>query len=174
MHPALVDPQHCVHAQAFRQRMGDENHGALVTHPGGARGRLISIEQGRPMNLSLERLPTSSWRFKHLIAVLALGWVLAGCTRTVHWEEEVLLNTGETIWVKRSGTYTYRSASGNPLDLGISQIGYQRLNFRIKQKSTFLRMTRVSFCWQLRQMEDQIWWQMRLTTTGNGRTSISV
>ena len=86
------------------------------------------------MNLSLERLPTSSWRFKHLIAVLALGWVLAGCTRTVHWEEEVLLNTGETIWVKRSGTYTYRSASGNPLDYGYQPDWVSTIEFSYQTK----------------------------------------
>ena len=87
------------------------------------------------MNLSLKRLPTSSWRCKHLIAVLALGWVLAGCTRTVHWEEEVLLNTGETIWVKRSGTYTYRSASGNPLDYGYQPDWVSTIEFFYRRKN---------------------------------------
>ena len=41
---------------------------------------------------------------------------ITGCTRTVQWEEEVPLNTGETIVVKRSGTYSYRSEAGNPLN----------------------------------------------------------
>ena len=34
-----------------------------------------------------------------LWCVLALH--LAACSRTVEWQEEVPLNTGETIWVKR-------------------------------------------------------------------------
>ena len=32
---------------------------------------------------------------------------LTGCTKTVRWEEEVPLNTGETVVVKRSGTYVF-------------------------------------------------------------------
>jgi hypothetical protein len=30
---------------------------------------------------------------------------ITACSKTVQWEEEVPLNTGETIWVKRSDTY---------------------------------------------------------------------
>lgn len=33
---------------------------------------------------------------------------LTACSKTVQWEEEVPLNTGETIVVKRSGTYSYQ------------------------------------------------------------------
>jgi hypothetical protein len=40
--------------------------------------------------------------------LVAAALQLAACSKTVQWEEEVPLNTGETIWVKRSGTYTYR------------------------------------------------------------------
>ena len=40
---------------------------------------------------------------------------LAGCSKTVQWEEEVPLNTGETIWVQRTVKYTYRGGAGNPL-----------------------------------------------------------
>lgn len=40
---------------------------------------------------------------------------LMGCSKTVQWEEEVPLNTGETIWVKRTATYVRSSAYANPL-----------------------------------------------------------
>lgn len=42
---------------------------------------------------------------------------LTGCSKTVQWEEEVPLNTGETIWVKRTVKYTYQGGAGNPLDM---------------------------------------------------------
>jgi hypothetical protein len=38
--------------------------------------------------------------------------------KTVAWEEEVPLNTGEVIWVKRADTYSRRSEPGNPLQMG--------------------------------------------------------
>lgn len=43
---------------------------------------------------------------------------LTACARTVHWEEEVLLNTGETIWVTKEVRYSIKGQPGNPLDLG--------------------------------------------------------
>lgn len=43
--------------------------------------------------------------------------LLAACSRTVQWEEEVPLNTGETIWVKRTVPYSIQGGHGNPLDL---------------------------------------------------------
>lgn len=47
------------------------------------------------------------------IAIVALQ--LTACAKTVQWEEEVPLNTGETIWVKRTDTYKPSSEAGNPL-----------------------------------------------------------
>jgi hypothetical protein len=55
--------------------------------------------------------------FMSMVAIVHL-FSTTGCSRTVHWEEEVPLNTGETIWVQRNGTYTYKSVPGNPLDYG--------------------------------------------------------
>jgi hypothetical protein len=37
---------------------------------------------------------------------------------TVKWEEEVLLNTGETIWVNKEVSYSLKGQAGNPFDLG--------------------------------------------------------
>lgn len=47
---------------------------------------------------------------------LALGMLLVatGCSRTVTWEEEVPLNTGETIWVRRTVPWEFQSGMGNP------------------------------------------------------------
>ncbi len=50
------------------------------------------------------------------LAVLA-ATQLTACSKTVQWEEEVPLNTGETIWVKRTVKYTYQGGAGNPLDM---------------------------------------------------------
>jgi hypothetical protein len=55
------------------------------------------------------------------MALVSVPCVLAACgasTKTVEWEEEVLLNTGEIIWVKRADTYIRRSEPGNPLQMG--------------------------------------------------------
>jgi hypothetical protein len=40
---------------------------------------------------------------------------LIACSKTVQWEEQVPLNTGEVVSVKRTGTYAYESESGNPM-----------------------------------------------------------
>ena len=51
-----------------------------------------------------------------MLAALAILH-LTGCSKTVQWEEEVPLNTGETIWVKRTVQYTYQGGAGNPFDM---------------------------------------------------------
>lgn len=38
---------------------------------------------------------------------------LTACSRTVQWEEEVPLNTGETMIVKRKGSYTYKGLTSD-------------------------------------------------------------
>ena len=43
---------------------------------------------------------------------------LTACAKNVKWEEEVLLNTGETIVVAKEVRYTIKGQPGNPLDLG--------------------------------------------------------
>ena len=57
----------------------------------------------------------------NLVKLLLIGLTmtaLTACSKTVQWEEEVPLNTGETIWVKREVTYKLKGAGGNPLDMG--------------------------------------------------------
>lgn len=51
-----------------------------------------------------------------VVAALCMG-LLSARSKTVTWEEEVPLNTGEVIWVKRTVTYKLQGASGNPLDI---------------------------------------------------------
>lgn len=55
-----------------------------------------------------------------LLILLAMGAVLQLTigAKTVQWEEEVLLNTGETIWISKEVRYTIKGQPGNPLDLG--------------------------------------------------------
>jgi hypothetical protein len=50
-----------------------------------------------------------------LAALLALQ--LTACAKTVRWEEEVPLNTGETVWVKRTVNYFMQGGAGNPFDM---------------------------------------------------------
>jgi hypothetical protein len=40
---------------------------------------------------------------------------LAACSKQVEWDEEVLLNTGEILWVHRTDTFERKSEPGNPL-----------------------------------------------------------
>ncbi len=49
------------------------------------------------------------------IALMSLAVLLMGCSKTVQWEEEVPLNTGETIWVQRKDTFDRVGGADNPL-----------------------------------------------------------
>lgn len=51
------------------------------------------------------------------LLVVAGALALTACSKTVQWEEEVPLNTGETIWVTREVTYKLKGGGDNPLDL---------------------------------------------------------
>ena len=64
-----------------------------------------------------------------LLVVVAVAQ-LAACSKTVQWEEEVPLNTGETIWVKRSVVYSLKGAGGNPFDIGYGQNKTEKLSFQ--------------------------------------------
>lgn len=65
---------------------------------------------------------------KHLILLLAFP-LLAACSKTVQWEEEVPLNTGETIWVKRTITYKYETTQDNPFVFQYWPMGNQEITF---------------------------------------------
>lgn len=64
----------------------------------------------------------------------ALALVLTACTRTVTWEEEVPLNTGETIWIERSMPWEIRGSQGNPYDLGMRPTRDQTIRFKYRSR----------------------------------------
>lgn len=67
-------------------------------------------------------------------AIALLAVVLSGCSRTVTWEEEVPLNTGETIWIERSMPWEIRGSQGNPYDLGMRPTRVQTIRFKYRSK----------------------------------------
>jgi len=65
------------------------------------------------------------------IVLVAIATIqLAACSKTVQWEEEVPLNTGETIWVKRTVHYTLKGGAGNPLDVAYRPDRQEQLEFK--------------------------------------------
>jgi hypothetical protein len=68
-----------------------------------------------------------------LISVTALQ--ITACSKTVQWEEEVPLNTGETIWVKRTVEYTSQGGAGNPLDTKYRPSKNETFEFKWKNKT---------------------------------------
>lgn len=69
-----------------------------------------------------------------LWAALCVCLIVGSCSfltrdHKVSWEEEVLLNTGETIWVRRDLLYQLQGASGNPLDIKYSPSWVEVLTF---------------------------------------------
>jgi hypothetical protein len=55
--------------------------------------------------------------------------LLVACSKTVRWEEEVPLNTGETIWVTRTVVYSLQGEGGNPMNIGYRQNRTETLSF---------------------------------------------
>lgn len=73
------------------------------------------------------------------LAFAAAVGLVAGCTKTREWEEEVLLNTGEIIWVKRVAKYSYQGARGNPLDMDFRLEGSPTLEFTYDKRKYSVR-----------------------------------
>ena len=72
--------------------------------------------------------------FQILLALIT-AMQLGACSKTARWEEEVPLNTGETIWVKRHTTYSVGGDAGNPLDLAYRPDWKETLVFEYKGKT---------------------------------------
>lgn len=68
--------------------------------------------------------------FWRCLAAAVLATALPGCSRTVTWEEEVPLNTGETIWIQRSMPWTLKGGFGNPFDLAMRPTREQVIRFK--------------------------------------------
>ena len=80
-----------------------------------------------------------------VLLVMIAATQLTACSKTVQWEEEVPLNTGETIWVKRADTYKRESGYANPLKLvwGITNRAYEF--FWHGQKYSYQRDKRINW-----------------------------
>jgi hypothetical protein len=88
-------------------------------------------------------------RFKALLKLMLIigtAMTITACsetTKTVQWQEEVQLNTGEVIWVKRTDTFVKSAEPGNPLQRtwGLQARSYdfswqgQKFSYQIKTKS---------------------------------------
>lgn len=73
-------------------------------------------------------MKTRNLSLRILLSMLA-ALALTACSKTVQWEEEVPLNTGETIWVKRSVDYTLQGGAGNPFDIAYRPEWVEKLQF---------------------------------------------
>lgn len=83
-----------------------------------------------------KRVPMIPPRLKKLLKTLVIATAalqLTVCAKTVQWAEEVLLNTGETILVKRTDTYSRGGEPGNPLAMSWG-IGKREYAFSWKGK----------------------------------------
>ena len=70
---------------------------------------------------------------KIMLAGVAMAYLTA-CSKTVQWKEEVPLNTGEVIWVKRTGSYEFESEFGNPLKFAYRPQWRTRIEFTYQGK----------------------------------------
>ena len=69
------------------------------------------------------------------ILLIGLAMIsLTGCTKTVQWEEEVLLNTGETIVVKRNGSYKYKGLTSDSNAFSYVPEWQSTIEFTYKEK----------------------------------------
>ncbi|MGH8856718.1 MAG: hypothetical protein ACREXG_01610 [Polaromonas sp.] len=78
-------------------------------------------------------------RFFRIVTLGALTVVLSACSKTVTWEEEVPLNTGETIWVKRTVVYSLQGGAGNPLDMAYRRGKDEAIEFKWNGKSYYYK-----------------------------------
>ena len=80
--------------------------------------------------------PTGRFRCKWSMLLLAIAALsLTACSRTVEWEEEVLLNTGETIWITKEVRYAIKGQPGNPADLGYAPDDVESTSFKYGGRS---------------------------------------
>ena len=76
-------------------------------------------------------LKSTSNRF--ILGIVVVLLTMRACNPNVDWEEEVLLNTGETIVVKRSGSYSYGYSAGSGF-IGFSPNPKSTIKFEYKGK----------------------------------------
>ena len=69
------------------------------------------------------------------LLVLLASIATSACSKTLTWEEEVPLNNGETIWVKRTRDYTRQGEAGNPFDVRWNPGQEQTIEFSWRGKA---------------------------------------
>ncbi len=74
-----------------------------------------------------------------LLLAMAAAAQLTACSKTIQWEEEVPLNTGETIWVKRTVVYSPQGGAGNPGDIAYRPEKDQAIDFTWNGKSYYYK-----------------------------------
>ena len=79
-------------------------------------------------------------------AIGLLALVMSACSRTVTWEEEVPLNTGETIWIERSMPWEMRGSVGNPFDIAMRPSREQTISFTYRG-ATYRYRGRANVLW---------------------------
>ena len=70
------------------------------------------------------------WVCAKAFAIGLLALILSACSRTVTWEEEVPLNTGETIWIEREMRWAMLGGFGNPFDIALRPTREQVIRFK--------------------------------------------
>ncbi|MCY7370058.1 MAG: hypothetical protein LH479_04110 [Polaromonas sp.] len=70
-----------------------------------------------------------------LLLLIAAAMQFTACSKTVQWEEEVLLNTGQAIWVKRTVVYSRQGGAGNPLETAYRPEKDQAIEFKWNGKT---------------------------------------
>lgn len=84
---------------------------------------------GHEQSFAMLFLSCMNIRLVNLLLALSCVSSLGACSRTIAWEEEVPLNTGEMIWVKRSTKWEYLGGHGNPFDIALRPNGEQTIRF---------------------------------------------
>lgn len=69
-----------------------------------------------------------------ITCVALFPFMMTACTRSVQWEEQVVLNTGETIMVERHGNYTFIMFSGASGFVGYEPDWRSTIEFTYKGK----------------------------------------
>jgi len=70
-----------------------------------------------------------------LLVFIALSATLVlSCHRVVRWEEDVLLNTGEHLTLKRWVLYRPQSGGGNPFAIAVRPSGMRSMSFNWRGK----------------------------------------
>jgi hypothetical protein len=84
----------------------------------------------RQIHSTSKRRADMAYRLIAWVAGLVALMQLAACSKTVQWEEEVPLNTGEVIWVHRSMPWVYKGGFGNPFDMSLLPTREQTIRFK--------------------------------------------